>query len=348
MDIELFNFPLPEQLIAQHPTDKRDESRLLVLNKTSGAVEHRRFSDILEYLRPGDVLVRNDTRVIPARLFGIKSETNAHVEILLLKERQHDVYECLVGNAKVVKPGTRIAFGNGLLSGMCLEAFDEGIRVIKFEYKGLFLEVLETIGQMPLPPYIHEPLHDKTRYQTVYAKINGSAAGPTAGFHFTPELFDAARKKGVIVADITLHIGLATFRPVKVKDTDDHKMHFEEYRIDEATARLLNEAKRERRRIITIGTTSTRALEANMKEYGRFTATEASTDIFIYPSYRFQATDAIITNFHLPKSTLIMMISAFAGRETILKTYAEAIEKEYRFFSFGDAMFIYGTEDQLP
>ncbi len=348
MDIELFNFPLPERLIAQHPTDRRDQSRLLVLNKTTGMVEHRIFSDILDYLKPGDVLVRNNTRVIPARLYGTKLETNAHVEVLLLKETRPDVYECLVGNAKVVKVGTSISFGDGLLIGTCLAVGEEGVRMVQFAYQGVFLEVLETIGQMPLPPYIHEPLTDKTRYQTVYALINGSAAGPTAGFHFTPELFKAAQAKGVLIVDITLHIGLATFRPVKAKDTDDHKMHFEQYHIDEATAACLNLAKRDHRRIIAVGTTSTRALEANVKKYGCFTACQEGTDIFIYPGYRFRAIDAIITNFHLPKSTLIMMISAFAGRETIMKTYAEAIEKAYRFFSFGDAMFIYGTENQLP
>ncbi|MFA5235303.1 MAG: tRNA preQ1(34) S-adenosylmethionine ribosyltransferase-isomerase QueA [Bacilli bacterium] len=343
MDIELFNFPLPERLIAQHPSDRRDHSRLLVLNKATGRAEHQIFSDILGFLKPGDVLVRNDTRVIPARLYGVKLETNAHVEVLLLKEIHPDVYECLVGNAKTVKTGTRISFGNGLLIGTCLDLLEEGVRVIQFAYEGVFLEILEKIGQVPLPPYIHEPLADKDRYQTVYARVNGSAAGPTAGFHFTPDLLKAAKEKGVIVVDLTLHIGLATFRPVKVKDTSDHKMHFEQYQIDEAAAVCLNEAKRDHRRIIAVGTTSTRALEANFAKYGRFTACQESTDIFICPGYRFQAVDAIVTNFHLPKSTLIMMISAFAGRETILKTYAEAIEKEYRFFSFGDAMFIYGT-----
>ncbi len=343
MDINLFNFALPEHLIAQHPTDRRDQSRLLALNKTTGLIEHRTFADIVTYLKPGDVLVRNNTRVIPARMFGLKFPTGAHIEVLLLEEIGKDTYQCLIGNARAVKVGTKIIFGEGRIEATCINVFDEGIRTLKFTYEGIFLEALEQIGQMPLPPYIHEPLIDQERYQTVYAKINGSAAGPTAGFHFTPELLTTIKAMGVTIVDVTLHIGLATFRPVKVNDTDDHKMHNETYQIDEASATILNTAKRLGNRIIAIGTTSTRALEANYKKYHRFQATKEATDIFVYPGVKLEAIDAMVTNFHLPKSTLIMMISAFAGREMIMDTYRIAIEKEYRFFSFGDAMFIYGT-----
>jgi S-adenosylmethionine:tRNA ribosyltransferase-isomerase len=343
MNIDLFDFQLPQHLIAQHPSEKRDQSRLLVLDKTSGNIEHRHFYDILDYLKPGDVLVRNNTKVIPARLYGVKTPTGARVEVLLLREVSPDIYQCLVGNARVVKHGTSLSFGDGLLTGTCIGLKPEGIRIIKFSYQGLFLETLEKIGEMPLPPYIHEQLIDKERYQTVYAKINGSAAGPTAGFHFTESLLQKVIAMGVTIIDVTLHIGLATFRPVKVSDTSAHKMHFEQYEIGIEAAEILNKAKKEGRRIIAIGTTSTRALEANLARYGQFVATKEETDIFIQPGVKMIAIDALITNFHLPKSTLIMMISSFAGRELILKTYAEAIEREYRFFSFGDAMFIYGT-----
>lgn len=343
MNIELFDFQLPQHLIAQHPSEKRDQSRLLVLDKTTGKIEHRHFYDIVEYFKPGDVLVRNNTRVIPARLYGIKTPTGAQVEVLLLREVSPDVYECLVGNARVVKHGTTLSFGDGLLKGECIEIHDEGIRVIKFSYVGIFLETLHKIGEMPLPPYIHEKLIDKDRYQTVYAKVNGSAAGPTAGFHFTDSLLEKVVAMGVTIVDVTLHIGLATFRPVKVNDTAAHKMHFEQYEIGIEAAVTLNKAKKEGRRIIAIGTTSVRALEANLSRYGHFVATKEETDIFIYPGVNMKAIDAMITNFHLPKSTLIMMISAFAGRELILETYEEAIVRSYRFFSFGDAMFIYGS-----
>ena len=343
MNIDLFDFHLPPHLIAQHPSDQRDQSRLLVLNKSTQQVEHRHFFDIIEYLKPGDVLVRNNTKVIPARIYGVKSSTGAHVEVLLLKEVSPDIYECLVGNARVVKIGSTIEFGDGLIKGICIGIKDEGIRVIKFEYQGIFIEQLEKIGEMPLPPYIHEKLSDRQRYQTVYASVAGSSAGPTAGFHFTKPLLDKITALGVTIVDVTLHIGLATFRPVKVNDTSNHKMHFEQYEIDIQAADILNKAKQQGRRIIAIGTTSTRALEANIARYGYFVPTREDTDIFIYPGVKLQAIDGLITNFHLPKSTLIMMISAFAGRELILDTYQEAIAKDYRFFSFGDAMFIYGT-----
>ncbi|HAV20169.1 MAG TPA: tRNA preQ1(34) S-adenosylmethionine ribosyltransferase-isomerase QueA [Firmicutes bacterium] len=342
MDINLFNFELPEKLIAQHPSEKRDQSRLLVLDKLTGAIEHKHFFDIFDYLHQGDVLVRNNTKVIPARLFGQKAGTGAHVEVLLLHQVAPDTYECLVGNARVIKIGSIIDFSNGKLKATCLEIKEEGIRILKFSYDGIFLEALEALGEMPLPPYIHDQLIDKDRYQTVYASINGSAAGPTAGFHFTQDLLAKLERKGIVIVDVTLHIGLATFRPVKVKDITDHKMHFEEYEISDSTANALNSAKQEGRRIISVGTTSTRALEANMTKWGYFTPERTQTDIFITPGYEFKAIDAIITNFHLPKSTLIMMMSAFAGRERILSTYKVAIEQEYRFFSFGDAMYIYG------
>ena len=342
MDIRLFDFDLPERLIAQHPTAKRDESRLFVPNRKTGSFDHRKFFDIIDYLKPSDVLVRNDTKVIPARLFGHKEETGAQVEVLLLHPVGPDVYECLVGNARVIKVGSVIFFGDRSLKAVCLEVKDEGLRILKFVYEGIFLEILEKLGEMPLPPYIHEPLHDRTRYQTIYAHNAGSAAGPTAGFHFTEALLEKIRAQGITIVDVTLHIGLATFRPVKVADTDHHVMHREEYEINESVAKILNEAKAQSRRIITVGTTSTRALEANVSAYGKFTAVRTSTDIFITPGYAFKAIDGIITNFHLPKSTLIMMMAAFAGRDLILKAYHEAIKEEYRFFSFGDAMFIHG------
>jgi len=342
MDIKLFDFDLPERLIAQHPTDRRDESRLLVYDMQKDVVYHHHFFDLVEYLHPGDVLVRNNTRVIPARLFGTKKDTGAHVEVLLLEPKETDVYECLVGNSRVVKEGTIIDFSSGLLAARCVKVGAEGLRHLKFIYDGIFLEILERIGQMPLPPYIHEQLSERERYQTVYAKERGSAAGPTAGFHFTPELIEKIKRKGITIVDVTLHIGLATFRPVKVSDTADHHMHDERYEISSETALILNQAKLDKRRIIAVGTTSTRALEANIGKYGVFTATKEATDIFIYPGVAFKAIDAIITNFHLPKSTLIMMLAAFVGLDKIKSLYTQAIEREYRFFSFGDAMFIYG------
>lgn len=344
MKIELFDFNLDESLIAQSPSDKRENSRLLLVDKKNKKYEDSRFFNIVNYLDKGDVLVRNNTRVIPARLFGFKDITNAHVEVLLLKEIAKDTYECLCGNAKVIKVGTDVIFGNRDLIGHCLEVKDEGIRIIKFSYEGIFLEVLEKLGKMPLPPYIKTQYHDNSRYQTVYAVHPGSAAAPTAGFHFTEEIFDKLKEKGVEIIDVTLHIGLGTFRPIKVDDTDNHHMHSEFYTISEDAASKLNLAKKEGKRIIAIGTTSLRTLEANYSKYNRFIATSEDTDIFITPGYKFKAIDALITNFHLPKSTLLMLVSALAGREFMLSCYQHAIEEGYRFFSFGDSMFIFDGE----
>ena len=340
MDIELFDYDLPHELIAQTPLEKRDTSRLMVLHKPTGEVEHKHFYDILDYLKPGDVMVRNNTKVIPARLFGPKEETNAHVEVLLLKYTHDDVWECLCGNAKKIKVGSIISFGDGRLKAKCLEVRDEGIRVMEMIYDGIFYEVLDQLGIMPLPPYIKEKLDDPDRYNTVYAKVEGSAAAPTAGLHFTPELFDKVRAKGVEVLDVTLHVGLGTFRPVKVENVFEHHMHSEYYEISEEVANKLNKAKEEGRSIIAVGTTSCRTLESNIKKYGKFTAAHENTSIFIYPGYTFEGIDALITNFHLPKSTLIMLVSALAGRENILNAYNIAVKEKYRFFSFGDAMFI--------
>ncbi len=340
MDIELFDYDLPKELIAQTPLEKRDTSRLMVLNKNTGEVTHKHFYDIIDYLKPGDVLVRNNTKVIPARLFGTKEETHAHVEVLLLKNVHDDVWECLCGNARKIKEGTIITFGDGRLKAKCLEVREEGIRVLEMIYDGIFYEILDQLGIMPLPPYIKEKLDDPDRYNTVYAKVEGSAAAPTAGLHFTPELFAKIREKGVEVEDVTLHVGLGTFRPVKVNNVLEHHMHSEYYEISEDVAERLNKAKAEGRRIIAIGTTSCRTLEANMSKYGKFTATHENTNIFIYPGYTYKAIDCLITNFHLPKSTLIMLVSALAGREHILNAYKIAVQEKYRFFSFGDAMFI--------
>ncbi|MCI6358282.1 MAG: tRNA preQ1(34) S-adenosylmethionine ribosyltransferase-isomerase QueA [Erysipelotrichaceae bacterium] len=345
MDIELFDFDLPEELIAQSPAKKRDESRLMVVNKDTQTIEHKHFYDIIDYLHAGDVLVRNNTKVIPARLIGEKEETHAHVELLLLKQNENDVWECLVGNAKTVKVGTIVTFGNGALKAKCVEIKEEGIRMMQMIYSGVFYEVLDRLGKMPLPPYIQKQCEDNSRYQTVYARIEGSAAAPTAGFHFTEELFEKLKQKGVIVVDVTLHIGLGTFRPVKVKDVMEHHMHSEFYIMTQETADVLNKAKQEHRRIISVGTTSTRVLESVMQKYGMFKACSDNTSIFIYPGYKYLAIDGLITNFHLPKSTLIMLVSALAGREFILKCYNEAVKERYRFFSFGDAMFIYGKEN---
>lgn len=345
MDIELFDFDLPEELIAQSPAKKRDESRLMVVNKDTQTIEHKHFYDIIDYLHAGDVLVRNNTKVIPARLIGEKEETHAHVELLLLKQNENDVWECLVGNAKTVKVGTIVTFGNGELKAKCVEIKEEGIRMMQMIYSGVFYEVLDRLGKMPLPPYIQKQCEDNSRYQTVYARIEGSAAAPTAGFHFTEELFEKLKQKGVIVVDVTLHIGLGTFRPVKVKDVMEHHMHSEFYIMTQETADVLNKAKKEHRRIISVGTTSTRVLESVMQKYGTFKACSDNTSIFIYPGYKYLAIDGLITNFHLPKSTLIMLVSALAGREFILKCYNEAVKERYRFFSFGDAMFIYGKEN---
>lgn len=342
MDINLFDFYLPEELIAQKPSDKRDHSHLLAINKDEHTYEDKMFYDIIDYLRPGDVLVRNNTKVIPARLIGIKEVTGAHCETLLLKQVADDTWECLTKPAKSLKLGAKINYGEGKLIGEVVGIKDEGLRDIKFSYQGIFLEVLDSLGKMPLPPYIKEQLCGNDRYQTVYAKYEGSAAAPTAGFHFTEELFNKIKAKGIEVVDITLHIGLGTFRPVKVTDTKDHIMHSEEYEINQEACDTLNKAKKEGRRIIAIGTTSVRTLEANMQEFGTFTPIKKSTNIFIQPGYTFKAVDCIITNFHLPKSTLIMLVSAFLGREFTLEVYQHAVEKQYHFFSFGDSMFIYG------
>lgn len=341
MNINLFDFNLPEELIAQKPSDKRDYSRLLAINKKNQTYEDKIFKDIIDYLKPGDVLVRNNTKVIPARLHGIKEVTGAHCELLLLKQLNGDVWECLTKPAKSLKLGSKVDIGEGKLIGEVVGIKDEGIREIKFSYKGIFLEVLDSLGKMPLPPYIKKQLCENDRYQTVYAKFAGSAAAPTAGFHFTEELFEQIKTKGIEVVDITLHIGLGTFRPVKVEDTKDHIMHSELYEINEESAAKLNKAKSEGRRIIAIGTTSVRTLEANLQEFGVFTPTKKETKIFIEPGYKFLAIDALITNFHLPKSTLIMLVSAFMGREFTLEVYKHAVENKYRFFSFGDSMFIY-------
>lgn len=345
MDINLFDFYLPEELIAQHPCDMRDHSRLLAVNKERKTFEDRHFYNIIDYLNEGDVLVRNNTKVIPARLLGIKEGTGAHCELLLLREVKKDIWECLTQPAKSLKLGAKVDFGDGQLVAEVVEVKDEGIRFFKMHYEGVFLEVLDSLGKMPLPPYIKEQLGDNTRYQTVYAKHEGSAAAPTAGFHFTDELFEQLKRKGVQIVDITLHIGLGTFRPVKVNDTKDHVMHSEFYEIDEDASYILNKAKKEGRRIVAVGTTSVRTLEANYNKYHEFKATKEATNIFIEPGYSFQAVDVIITNFHLPKSTLIMLVSAFMGREFTLEVYHHAVENKYRFFSFGDAMIIYGRKD---
>ena len=333
-----FDYYLPEELIAQTPLLKRDTSRLLVLDKKTGKYEDKHFYDIIDYLHEGDVLVRNNTKVIPARIFGIKQDTGAHVEVLLLKQVD-DAYECLVGNARVVKIGTIINFSDKL-KATCLQIKDEGIRILKFECEGIFLEVLNEIGNMPLPPYIKETLKDNNRYQTVYAKYNGSAAAPTAGLHFNEEIFSKLKEKGVQIVDVTLHVGLGTFRPVKVDDVKNHVMHKEEYFMSKESADILNKAKKENRKIIAVGTTSTRVLETVMNKYGEFKECHSESDIFIYPGYEFKAIDALITNFHLPKSTLIMLVSALAKKENIMEAYKHAVEEKYRFFSFGDAMFI--------
>lgn len=334
-----FDFELPEELIAQTPLSKRDSSKLLVLNKETGDIEHKVFTDILDYLVPGDVLVLNDTKVMPARIYGIKEETNAAIEILMLKETDSDIWECLVKPAKRIHVGDVVKFSDKL-KAECTSVGEEGIRGFKFIYDGIFYEILDELGEMPLPPYIHEKLQDKDRYQTVYAKNIGSAAAPTAGLHFTPELLNKLEEKGVIIEYVTLHVGLGTFRPVNVEDVTKHKMHSEFYTMDNSTALELNKAKEEGRRIISVGTTSTRTLETIMQTYGTFKECSGWTEIFIYPGYEFKAIDALITNFHLPKSTLVMLVSALAGKDNVLNAYKEAVKEKYRFFSFGDSMFI--------
>jgi S-adenosylmethionine:tRNA ribosyltransferase-isomerase len=339
MKLSDFDFHLPQELIAQTPIENRSESRLLVVNTSTGSFEHKRFSDIINYLRPGDVLVRNNTKVIPARLFGTKLETNAHVELLILDIKE-DICKCLVGNAKVVKKGTKISFGNGELVAECIEVLDQGLRRFRMIYEGIFLEVLQELGEVPLPPYIKVKLEDPDRYQTVYAKIDGSAAAPTAGLHFTESLNKQIEDLGVVIVDVTLHVGLGTFKPVDKEDILEHKMHEESYWMTQETADVLNGAKENQHRIICVGTTSARTVETIMTQYGQFKECAGSTDIFIYPGYTFKAVDALITNFHLPKSTLLMMISAFCNRQLILDAYQEAINHRYRFFSFGDSMFL--------
>lgn len=340
MKTDDFDFELPEELIAQEPILKRDSSRLMVVDKKTGSISHHVFTDIVDLLNKGDVLVLNDTKVIPARLFGIKENTSAHIEVLLLNNIENNIWSCLVKPAKRVKEGTIISFGDGLLKAKCLEVDDEGIRKIEFKYDGIFMEILDKLGTMPLPPYIKTKLKDKDRYQTVYAKNIGSAAAPTAGLHFTNELLEKIKNKGIIICYVTLHVGLGTFRPVKVEDVSKHKMHSEYYEMNEETANILNKAKEDGRRIISVGTTSVRVLETVMNKYNYFCKCSGWTDIFIYPGYKFKAIDNLITNFHLPKSTLIMLVSALASRETILNAYNEAVKEKYRFFSFGDSMFI--------
>lgn len=335
-----FDFELDESLIAQTPPLKRSDSRLMIVNKNKKDIYHHNFNDIYDYLKKGDVLVLNNTKVIPARLYGIKKDTNAHVEILILKIGNNNIIECLVGNAKKVKEGTEIVIGDGLIRAVCLEIKEEGIRVFKFIYDGILLEVLEKIGTMPLPPYIKEKLLDNNRYQTVYAKYNGSAAAPTAGLHFTEELIDRLKEKGIIFAEVTLHVGLGTFKPVSIDDFSKHKMHEEEYEMSNETATVLNLAKKENRRIIAVGTTSLRTLETIYSQHNEFKEQSGVTSIFIYPGYEIKSIDGLVTNFHLPKSTLIMLVSALAGIETIKNAYSIAIKEKYRFFSFGDSMFI--------
>ena len=340
MKTEDFDYYLPENLIAQTPINKRDESKLMVLNKETGTIEHRHFADIIDYLTPNDVLVLNDTKVMPARLIGQKEDTNGHIELLLLKNTKNNIYECLCKPAKRVKVGTIVTFGDGILKAKCIEAKEEGIREFEFLYDGIFYEILDKLGEMPLPPYIHKKLKDKNRYQTVYAKNIGSAAAPTAGLHFTQELLEKLKNKGITICYVTLHVGLGTFRPVNVEDVTTHKMHSEFYTINEETAKILNQAKKEGKNIVSVGTTTTRVLETVINQYQTFKACSGYTSIFIYPGYQFKAVDSLITNFHLPKSTLIMLVSAFCSKEIIMNAYSEAIKNSYRFFSFGDSMFI--------
>ena len=340
MKVEDFNYNLPEELIAQTPLKQRDTSRLLVLDKKTGQIEHKVFTNIIDYLEPGDTLVLNDTKVLPARLIGIKEETNAVIEILLLKNTSGDEWECLVKPARRIKVGTIVSFGEGKLKAECIKESDEGIRYFKLLYTGILLEILEELGTMPLPPYIHEKLEDQSRYQTVYAKEVGSAAAPTAGLHFTKELLQKIEQKGVNIAYVTLHVGLGTFRPVTVETIEEHEMHSEYYTMSKETAELLNETKAKGKKIISVGTTSTRTLETIKTKYEAFRECSGWTNIFIYPGYNFKAIDYLLTNFHLPKSTLVMLVSALAGRENVLKAYNVAVEEKYRFFSFGDAMLI--------
>ncbi len=340
MKTEDFNFYLPEELIAQDPLEDRSSSRLLVLDKETGEIAHQKFKNIIEYLQAGDCLVINDTKVIPARLIGEREGTGAKVEILLLKRQANDVWEALVKPGKKARPGMRLVFGGGILVGEVMEVVEEGNRLIRFEYEGIFEEILDQLGQMPLPPYITHQLEDKNRYQTVYAKNSGSAATPTAGLHFTPELLEEIQAKGVEIARVTLHVGLGTFRPVKVENVLEHHMHSEFYQVEEDAAEKMNRAKASGHRVICVGTTSCRTIESAAKEDGTMEACSGWTEIFIYPGYKFKILDNLITNFHLPESTLIMLVSALAGKDEVLHAYEEAVREKYRFFSFGDAMFL--------
>jgi len=335
-----FYYDLPEELIAQTPLAQRDQSRLLVLDRNSGKIEHRHFFDILDYVHPGDCLVLNNSRVLPARLLGHRVPTMGAVEVLLLKDHGSGVWECLTKPGRKTQPGTELAFGEGILTATVVDALETGNKMIQFHYEGIFLEVLERLGKMPLPPYIKEELQDSERYQTVYSKVNGSAAAPTAGLHFTQELLQKLQEKGVNLAYVTLHVGLGTFRPVKAEDISEHHMHSEFCMISQETAEMINQTKSNGGRVICVGTTSCRTLESLAKEDGTFEESSAWTEIFIYPGYRFKAMDALITNFHLPESTLVMLVSAFAGRDNVMASYHEAVENRYRFFSFGDAMLI--------
>ena len=334
-----FNYELPEELIAQTPIEKRDESRLMVLNRKQQTIEHRTFKNIIDYLEPGDVLVRNNTKVLPARLYG-KKETGANVEFLLLKNIKWDIWQCIVRPGNKLHVGTKVIFGEGLLKAEILEIMPGGTRKVEFHYQGIFNEILDQIGLMPLPPYIHEELKQKERYQTVYAKYNGSAAAPTAGLHFTEELLEQLQKKGVEIANVTLHVGIGTFRPVKEETVEAHEMHSEHYYIKQEDAEKINQAKKQGKRVIAVGTTSCRVLETIADENGYIQEAEGDTQIFIYPGYRFKILDGLITNFHLPQSTLLMLVSALAGKDYIMKAYEQAVKEKYRFFSFGDAMFI--------
>ena len=346
MTLEDFDYDLPEELIAQTPLKDRSSSKLLVLNKDTGEITHHHFKDIIHYLEEGDALVINDTKVIPARLIGQKEETNAVIEVLLLKNIENDNWECLAKPAKRVKLGTVISFGNGLLKAKCIGMKEEGIRTFELIYDGILYEILDELGTMPLPPYIHEKLEDQNRYQTVYAKEVGSAAAPTAGLHFTEELLEEIKNKHVNIVPVTLHVGLGTFRPVNVENIEEHKMHSEYYSLSQESVDILNETKANHKRIFVVGTTSVRVLETVMNKYGKLVPCSGWTDIFIYPGYKFKIVDNLITNFHLPKSTLLMLISALAGRDKVLKAYHEAIEHKYRFFSFGDSMLIISNNNK--
>jgi len=346
MKTDDFDYYLPEELIAQTPLKKRDSSRMLVLDKQNGNIFHKTFSDIIDYLNPGDTLVLNDTKVIPARIIGVKEETGAVIELLLLKNIDDNNWECLTRPAKRVKVGTVISFGDGMLKTTCSSVGEEGIRVFSLSYDGILYEILDKLGTMPLPPYIHEKLEDQSRYQTVYAKNIGSAAAPTAGLHFTKELLNDIKNKNVNIAYLTLHVGLGTFRPVNVEDVTKHKMHTEYYSISKETCDIINKTKESGNKIVVVGTTSVRVLETVMNRFGELKECSGVTDIFIYPGYKFKIVDNLITNFHLPKSTLVMLVSALAGKDNIMKAYHEAVLNKYRFFSFGDAMFITNNVDK--